>query len=43
VKQGSLAMRDRVNAKVRERLENHQPEPLPVDVDAQLSRLVARS
>lgn len=43
VKQGSLAMRDRVNAKVRELLENHQPEPLPGDLDAQLSRLVARS
>jgi trimethylamine---corrinoid protein Co-methyltransferase len=43
VKQGSLAMRDRVNAKVRALLENHQPEPLAVDVDTQLSRILARS
>jgi trimethylamine---corrinoid protein Co-methyltransferase len=40
-KQGSLAMRDRVNAKVRDLIENHQPEPLHGDLDAQLSRLVA--
>ena len=43
VKQGSLAMRDRVNAKVRALLENHRPVPLPGDVDAQLSSLVVRS
>jgi trimethylamine--corrinoid protein Co-methyltransferase len=40
VKQGSLAMRDRVNAKVRDLLENHVPEPLPGDVEARLCGLI---
>ena len=40
-KQGSLAMRDRVTARVRHLLDNHQPQPLPTDVDALLSRVVA--
>ena len=43
VKQGSPQMRDRVNARVRELLENHGPEPLSVDLDAKLSNLMARS
>ena len=41
VKQGSLAMRDRVNARARELLENHTPEPLSAELDAQLSSTAA--
>jgi trimethylamine--corrinoid protein Co-methyltransferase len=41
-KGGSLTMRDRVNAKVRQLLEDHQPIPLPPDVDAKLARLLER-
>jgi trimethylamine---corrinoid protein Co-methyltransferase len=40
VKQGSLTMRDRVNVKVREVLENHKPEPMSPDLDMQLANLV---
>ena len=39
-KQGRMAMRDRVNAKVRDLLESHTPESLPPHLDAQLSSLV---
>jgi trimethylamine--corrinoid protein Co-methyltransferase len=41
-KGGSLAMRDRVNAKVRSLLENHQPRQLEADVDSQLARILDR-
>jgi hypothetical protein len=34
-------MRRRVNAKVRELLESHKPEPLPTDLDARLSSLIS--
>jgi trimethylamine---corrinoid protein Co-methyltransferase len=37
---GSLAMRDRVNAKVRGILETHKPLPIPTDLDAKLKALL---
>ena len=40
-RRGSLTMRSRVNAKVRELLESHKPEPLPTDLDAWLSSLIS--
>ena len=40
-RRGSLTMRSRVNAKVRELLESHKPEPLPTDLDARLSSLIS--
>ena len=41
-KDGSLAMRDRVNARARYLLENHQPMQLPADVDRQLAAMLDR-
>src|SRR5665811_2210078 len=40
-RRGSLTMRSRVNAKVRELLESHKPEPLPTDLHAWLSSLIS--
>lgn len=40
VNAGSLTMADRVNAKVRQLLESHEPQPLPDAVDAELLRAV---
>jgi trimethylamine---corrinoid protein Co-methyltransferase len=39
-KEGSLAMRDRVNARVRDLLEHHQPVQLPADVDGRLASML---
>ena len=36
-------MRGLVNARVRELLESHKPEPLPADLDARLSSLISRA
>ena len=41
-KGGSLTMRDRVNARVRQLLEDHQSMPLPPDVDTKLACLLER-
>jgi len=38
---GAPAMRDRVRARVLELLDTHVPDPLPEDVDARLTALVA--
>jgi len=40
VSRGSLTMADRVNAKVLQLLETHEPQPLSGDVDAELSKVV---
>ena len=39
---GKLEMRDRATTKAKEILAGHQPEPLPTDVAAELSAIVAR-
>jgi len=40
---GALDMRARATAKAREILAEHKPEPLPADVAAELSAIVARA
>jgi trimethylamine--corrinoid protein Co-methyltransferase len=40
---GSRTLADRVRAKVRHILENHQPQPLPTGVEARLADIVARA
>jgi len=40
---GALDLRDRATAKAREILAGHEPEPLPPEVLAELSAIVARA
>jgi len=40
--QGAASMEQRARQKVKHILEHHQPPPLPVEVDAQIDKILAR-
>jgi trimethylamine---corrinoid protein Co-methyltransferase len=40
--QGAASMEQRAKAKVKHILENHRPQPLPVEVDAEIDKILGR-